>query len=102
MSKGWCAKQQATQGFNRYKQEKSSEYTLTCLEDSIVVVGDRDAEQRMFGQYSQLETMIRRNDHCFTLQQAGRSNSSLQGSLSWLKRYAAVRYGRDLLFQRKF
>lgn len=37
-----------------------SEYTYTCLEDSVLVVGDLKAEEEMYNKYNQLETMTRR------------------------------------------
>lgn len=38
----------------------TSEYTFTCLEDSILVVGDLNAESDMYSKYAQLESMTRR------------------------------------------
>lgn len=46
--------------FNLHKQDKSSQYTLTCLEDSILVVGDLDIEQDMYNKYSELQVMTRK------------------------------------------
>ncbi|MEK5024126.1 Crp/Fnr family transcriptional regulator [Paenibacillus sp. FSL M7-1046] len=52
--------EQGISSFNRHKHDKSSEYSLTCLEDSILVVGDLDTEQDMYHKHSQLESMTRR------------------------------------------
>jgi CRP-like cAMP-binding protein len=46
--------------FNGHKTDKSSEYTLTCLEDSVLVVGLLNTEREMYAKYTQLETMTRR------------------------------------------
>ncbi|MGJ7912405.1 Crp/Fnr family transcriptional regulator [Neobacillus sp. LXY-1] len=37
-----------------------SKYSLVCVEDCLLVVGDVDSEKAMFNQYPQLETMIRK------------------------------------------
>ncbi|MGE7624711.1 Crp/Fnr family transcriptional regulator [Viridibacillus sp. NPDC096237] len=52
--------EQAISNFNHHKQNKSSAYSLTCLEDCILVVGDLDTEKDMYNKYSQLETMTRK------------------------------------------
>ena len=51
--------EQAISNFNHHKQDKSSVYSLTCLEDCILVVGDLDTEKDMYNKHSQLETMTR-------------------------------------------
>lgn len=40
--------------------EEPFNFSLTCLEDSILVVGDVLSEQEMYKQYTELETMTRR------------------------------------------
>lgn len=52
--------EQAIAIFNHHKPDKSSDYTFTCIENSIMVVGDLDTEQDMYSKYPQLETMTRR------------------------------------------
>ncbi|MEH6891081.1 Crp/Fnr family transcriptional regulator [Bacillus sp. JJ864] len=52
--------EQAIANFHHHKQDKSSPYSLTCLEDCIVVVGDLDTEKDMYNKYTQLETMTRK------------------------------------------
>ncbi|OPH49650.1 cyclic nucleotide-binding protein [Paenibacillus ferrarius] len=52
--------EQAVSIFNRHQQNKPSAYTLTCLEDCLLVVGDFDAEMDIFHKHAQLETMIRK------------------------------------------
>ncbi|KTD84128.1 Crp/Fnr family transcriptional regulator [Paenibacillus etheri] len=52
--------EQAASIFNRHHESKPSAYTLICLEDSILVVGELNAEQDMLHKHSQLETMIRK------------------------------------------
>ena len=51
---------QAISNFNHHKQDKSSAYSLTCLEDCVLVVGDLETEQDMYNKYSQLERMTRK------------------------------------------
>ncbi|MCM3767061.1 Crp/Fnr family transcriptional regulator [Neobacillus niacini] len=41
-------------------QAEPSKYSYTCLEDSMLVIGDFDSEQVMYDKYSQLETMTRK------------------------------------------
>lgn len=53
--------EQAVSIYNRHSQKsKPSAYTLACLEDSLLVVGDLNGEQDMLHKYTQLETMIRK------------------------------------------
>jgi CRP-like cAMP-binding protein len=46
--------------FNHHKLDKSSEYTFTCLEDCVLVVGDLDTEKDMYNKYNQLDSMTRK------------------------------------------
>jgi CRP-like cAMP-binding protein len=57
---GFYTEEQGISIFNGHKPDKSSEYTLTCLEDSVLVVGLLDTEKEMYAKYTQLETMTRR------------------------------------------
>ncbi|SDW98461.1 Crp/Fnr family transcriptional regulator [Paenibacillus sp. CF384] len=52
--------EQAIAFFNYHKADKSSDYTIACLEDSVVVVGDLNTEQNMYAKYTQLESMTRK------------------------------------------
>ncbi|CAH1201543.1 hypothetical protein PAECIP111893_01649 [Paenibacillus plantiphilus] len=60
VTSNFYTEEQAVSIFNRHQQDKSSAYTLTCLEDCILVVGDLDAESSMFHKHAQLETMVRK------------------------------------------
>ncbi|MCD9024774.1 Crp/Fnr family transcriptional regulator [Cohnella silvisoli] len=60
VTSNFYTEEQAVSIYNRHQQNKTSAYTLTCLEDCILVVGDLDAEKDMFHKHSQLETMIRK------------------------------------------
>lgn len=60
VTSNFYTEEQAVSIFNRHQQDKSSAYTLTCLEDCILVVGDLDAESGMFHKHAQLETMVRK------------------------------------------
>jgi CRP-like cAMP-binding protein len=60
VTSNFYTEEQAASIFNRYLEERPSAYTLTCLEDSTLVVGELNAEQNMLHKYSQLETMIRK------------------------------------------
>lgn len=46
--------------FNRHTLDKASKYSLSCLEDCVLVVGDLSIEQQMYDTYSGLESMIRK------------------------------------------
>lgn len=59
VTSNFYTEEQAIANFNHHKQDKSSAYSLTCLEDCILVVGDLDSEKDMYNQYSQLEAMTR-------------------------------------------
>lgn len=56
---GFYTEEQAIVSFNRHKQDKSSEFSLVCLEDCTLVVGDVSIEQDMYARYGQLEGMTR-------------------------------------------
>ncbi|WP_019914633.1 Crp/Fnr family transcriptional regulator [Paenibacillus sp. HW567] len=60
VTSSFYTEEQAVSIFNYHKQNRSSAYTLTCLEDCVLVVGDLDTEKDMFHKYSQLETMTRK------------------------------------------
>jgi CRP-like cAMP-binding protein len=60
VTSNFYTEEQAASIFNRHQLNRSSAYTLTCLEDCILVVGDLDAEEDMVHKHSQLETMIRK------------------------------------------
>ncbi|AIQ67234.1 Crp/Fnr family transcriptional regulator [Paenibacillus graminis] len=60
ITSNFYTEEQAISIFNAHKPDKSSEYTLTCLEDCVLVVGRLDTEKEMYGKYTQLETMTRR------------------------------------------
>lgn len=60
VTSNFYTEEQAISNFNHHRQDKSSAYSLTCLEDCILVVGDLDSEKDMYNKYSQLETMTRK------------------------------------------
>lgn len=60
VTSNFYTEEQAASIFNRHHESKPSAYTLTCLEDSTLVVGELNAEQDMLHKHSQLETMIRK------------------------------------------
>ncbi len=60
ITSNFYTEEQAISIFNAHKPDKSSEYTLTCLEDCVLVVGRLDTEKEMYAKYTQLETMTRR------------------------------------------
>ncbi|MGE7863328.1 Crp/Fnr family transcriptional regulator [Bacillus mobilis] len=59
VTSNFYTEEQAIANFNHHKQDKLSPYTLTCLEDCLVVVGDLHSEKDMYKKYSQLEEMTR-------------------------------------------
>ncbi|WP_018754307.1 Crp/Fnr family transcriptional regulator [Paenibacillus terrigena] len=60
VTSNFYTEEQAIAISNSYKRDKSSEYTLTCLEDAVLVVGDLAIEDDMYNKYDQLESMIRK------------------------------------------
>jgi len=50
---------QAVAVFNQHRQDKSSEYSFVCLEDSVLVVGELSVERDMYDKYDQLESLTR-------------------------------------------
>lgn len=59
VTSNFYTEEQAISNFNHHKGDKASAYSLTCLEDCILVVGDLDTEKGMYNKHSQLETMTR-------------------------------------------
>jgi len=60
VTSNFYTEEQAIAIFNQHKPDKSSDYSFTCMEDSVMVVGDLDMEKDMYNKYPQLETMTRR------------------------------------------
>ncbi|WP_025692060.1 Crp/Fnr family transcriptional regulator [Paenibacillus zanthoxyli] len=60
MTSNFYTEEQAIAIFNVHKPDKSSDYTLTCLEDCVLVIGPLDTEKEMYAKYTQLESMTRR------------------------------------------
>jgi CRP-like cAMP-binding protein len=60
VTSNFYTEEQAISIFNHSTSDKSSEYTLTCLEDCVLVVGDLDTEKDMYNKYNQLESMTRK------------------------------------------
>lgn len=50
---------QAVTIYTDHKSDKSSDYTLVCLEDCTLVVGELTEEQEMYAAYPELATMTR-------------------------------------------
>jgi len=59
VTSNFYTEEQAIALFNHYKQDKSSPYTYTCTEDSVMVVGELNTEKDMYNKYPQLELMTR-------------------------------------------
>ncbi|MGD8192456.1 Crp/Fnr family transcriptional regulator [Brevibacillus ginsengisoli] len=60
ITSNFYTEEQAIVNFNHHKQDKTSAYFLTCLEDCILVVGNPDTVSNMFSKQPQLETMSRK------------------------------------------
>ncbi|WP_409276202.1 Crp/Fnr family transcriptional regulator [Neobacillus sp. SCS-31] len=60
VTSNFYTEEQAIAIFNHHKPDKSSDYTYTCIEDSVMVVGDLDMEKDMYDKHPQLEMMTRR------------------------------------------
>ncbi|WP_318509424.1 Crp/Fnr family transcriptional regulator [Bacillus sp. T3] len=59
VTSNFYTEEQAIANFDFHKQDKTSRYSLVCLEDTLLVVGDLDTEKEMYNKYNQLETMTR-------------------------------------------
>lgn len=51
--------EQAVTVYNQHKPDRTSDYTLVCQEDCILVVGDLSKEQSMYEAYPELVAMTR-------------------------------------------
>lgn len=60
VTSNFYTEEQAIAIFNHHKPDKSSDYTFTCMEDSVMVVGDLDTVKDMYTKHPPLETMTRR------------------------------------------
>ena len=60
MTSNFFTEEQAIAIFDHHKQDQSSKYSLVCLEDCILVVGELDTEKEMYSKYNQLEAMTRK------------------------------------------
>ncbi|MFD1850635.1 Crp/Fnr family transcriptional regulator [Oceanobacillus bengalensis] len=59
VTSNFYTEEQAILLFNFEEPDQSSNYSLTCMEDSVLVVADLDSEQEMYKVYSELEYMTR-------------------------------------------
>lgn len=60
ITSNFYTEEQAIAIFNHHKPDKTSDYSFTCVEDSVMVVGDLDTEMDMYTKHPQLELMTRR------------------------------------------
>ena len=60
VTSNFFTEEQAIPIINEKTQDELSKYSLVCVEDCILVVGDVDSENTMFNKYPQLEIMIRK------------------------------------------
>lgn len=60
VTSNFFTEEQAIPIINEKTQGDLSKYSLLCVEDCILVVGDVDSENTMFNKYPQLEMMIRK------------------------------------------
>lgn len=60
VTSNFFTEEQAIPIINEKTQGELSKYSLVCVEDSILVVGDVTSESTMFNKYPQLEMMIRK------------------------------------------
>lgn len=60
VTSNFFTEEQAIPIINEKTQGDFSNYSLVCVEDCILVVGDIDSENMMFNKYPQLEIMIRK------------------------------------------
>ncbi|WP_438445124.1 Crp/Fnr family transcriptional regulator [Gorillibacterium sp. sgz5001074] len=60
VTSNFYTEEQAVVIYNEHSESKGSRYTLTCLEDCVLVVGDLATINDTFHKYPQLETMTNR------------------------------------------
>ena len=60
VTSNFFTEEQAIPIINEKTQDELSKYSLVCVEDCILVVGDVDSENTMLNKYPQLEIMIRK------------------------------------------
>ncbi|MBS4219495.1 Crp/Fnr family transcriptional regulator [Bacillus sp. FJAT-49711] len=60
VTSNFFTEEQAIPIINDQTHGELSKYSLVCVEDCLLVVGDVDSEKTMFNKYPQLETMIRK------------------------------------------
>lgn len=60
VTSNFFTEEQAIPLINEKTQDELSKYSLVCVDDCILVVGDVDSENIMFNKYPQLEMMIRK------------------------------------------
>lgn len=60
VTSNFFTEEQAIPLTNEKTQDELSKYSLVCVDDCILVVGDVDSENIMFNKYPQLEMMIRK------------------------------------------
>lgn len=60
VTSNFYTEEQAILLFTMDEPNQSSISTLICLEDCVLVVADLESEQKMYTQYTELETMTRR------------------------------------------
>ncbi|MCH1624451.1 Crp/Fnr family transcriptional regulator [Ferdinandcohnia quinoae] len=59
VTSNFYTEEQAILLFNDGEPDQSSDYSLICQEDCVLVVADLESEQKMYKQYTELETMTR-------------------------------------------
>lgn len=62
VTSNFYAEEQAVVIYNEHSENKTSKYTLTCLEDCVLVVGDLATINDTYNKYPQLESMTNQND----------------------------------------
>ncbi|MER2000523.1 MAG: Crp/Fnr family transcriptional regulator [Lysinibacillus sp.] len=60
VTSNFFTEEQAVPILNEKTRDDLSKYSLVCVEDCLLVVGDDDSEHTMFRQYPQLEIMVRK------------------------------------------
>lgn len=60
VTSNFYTEEQAVVIYNEHSESKTSKYTLTCLEDCVLVVGDLATLNDTYNKYPQLESMTNR------------------------------------------
>lgn len=90
--------EQAILLFDSEEADQGAKYSLNCLEDCVLVLGDFVSEQEMYQQYKELESMTRRMMEAFLVQAQNENAKFIRSSPE--ERYKTMIQNRPDLLKR--